>query len=138
MEFLIGALVTLIVYITTFRIAKKEMPDNQKVTISYSQSHIYELMRPYLEFDHYVRPPKPSQSLSYVNNAYVKMMFVKDKAYWIKNNKFYTAKVSGGEVQKETAKEVDTMSMSKVELEEMIFIVEKLREEGHDYRGPGK
>jgi hypothetical protein len=138
MEFFVGAIVTLIVYITTFRIAKKNIPESQKVTITYSQSHIYELMKPYLEFEPYVRPPKPSQSLSYINNAYIKVMIVKDKAYWIKNNKFYTAQVSQGQVKNETAKEVDTMSMNKVELDEMLFIVEKLREGNNDNRSSGE
>jgi hypothetical protein len=43
-----------------------------------------------------------------------------------------------GKVQKETQKEVDTMSMDKVELKEMLFIVEKLREDSDDNWGSGQ
>jgi hypothetical protein len=68
----------------------------------------------------------------------MKIMIVKDRAYWIKDNTFYVATVVDGQVNKETAKEVDTMAMSKVELDEMMFIVEKLREDNNDSRGPGK
>ena len=139
MEFLIGSVVTILIYVLTHRIAKKEMdkPDS-KITISYSQSHVYGLMKPYLEFEPFIKEPGPRQSSSYLKNAYVKVMIVKDKAYWIKNNKFYTAEVSEGNVQNETAKEVDTMSMSKVQLDEMLFIVEKLREGSDDYRSSGE
>jgi hypothetical protein len=41
----------------------------------------------------------------------MKVMVVSNKAYWIKNNALYVADVVEGEVQKETTKEVDTMSM---------------------------
>jgi hypothetical protein len=137
-EFLIGAIVTLIVYITTFRIARKNMDESSRFTVKYSQSHIYGLMKPYLEFEPYVKPPKETQASNYLTNAYVKVMIVKDRAYWIKNNKFYTADVMNGQVQNGTTKEVDTMSMDKVELDKMLFIVEKLREGTNDSGSSGQ
>ena len=139
MDFLIGAIVTIIAYSVSQRIIRKSLPKDEGIsTINYSQSHIYDLMRPFLEFADVVSSDVPSQSINYLKNAYMKVMVVNSKAYWIKNNTFYVADVVEGEVKKETTKEVDTMAMNKVELNEMLFIVEKLREESDDNRGSGK
>ncbi len=139
MEFFIGSVVTIVTYIVAHRVAKRDVDGSKSpIKISYSQSHVYDLIRPFLNF---VPPPEiglPRQSNKYLQNSYIKIMVMNNKAYWIKNNIFYVADVLNGEVQKETQKEVDTMSMSKVELNEMMFIVEKLREEDNDYRGPGQ
>jgi hypothetical protein len=138
-DFLIGAIVTIIAYSVSQRIIRKSLPKDEGIsTINYSQSHIYDLMRPFLEFADVVSSDVPSQSINYLKNAYMKVMVVNSKAYWIKNNTFYVADVVEGEVKKETTKEVDTMAMNKVELNEMLFIVEKLREESDDNRGSGK
>ncbi len=138
MEFLIGSAVTMIVYVITQRIVRKSFGEEKKTDLKYSQSHIYSIVKPYLEFSDFGLAPENTQSVKYLKQAYMKVMIVKNKAYWIKNNTFYTAEVVGGQVQKETTKEVDTMAMSKVELGEMLFIVEKLREESDDNRGSGK
>lgn len=139
MEYLIGSMVTIIVYVIAYRIAKMQLvQDSNKMRIAHSQSHIYELIRPFLEYAPIEMPSTPRQTENYVRNAYLKVMVVNSKAYWIKDNAVYVADVLEGEVKKETTKEVDTMSMSKVELNEMLFIVEKLREENDDYRGSGK
>ena len=51
-----------------------------------------------------------------------------DQAYWVKDNVFYTADMSGEIVDKETTRVVDTMTMSKVQLDKMVFIMDRLRE----------
>jgi len=73
-----------------------------------------------------------------LKNSYMKVMVVKNKAYWIKDNTFYVTDVVEGEVVKENAKQVDTMAMDKVELKEIMFIVEKLREDDDDNWSSGK
>lgn len=138
MDFLIGAIVTIVVSAIAQKVVAKKINTENISTINYSQSHIYDLMRPFLEFAEVFEPATPRQSSNYLKNAYMKVMVVSNKAYWIKNNALYVADVSDGEVQKETTKEVDTMSMSRVELNEVLFIVEKLREENDDYRSSGK
>lgn len=139
MEYLIGSAVTIIVYIVAHKVAKKEMMKGlNRFEIVYSQSHIYELIKPFLEYAPPIGPGTPRQTENYVRDAYLKVMVVNSKAYWIKNNALFVADVLEGEVRKETTKEVDTMSMNRIELNEMIFIVEKLREESDDYRSPGK
>jgi hypothetical protein len=139
MEYFVGAAITMMVYVVANRIIKKEsQKDEDILKITYSQSHIYELMAPYLDL---APPPEefqPRQSSQFLKNSYIKIMIVKNKAYWIKDNTFYVADVVGGQVVKEGAKKVDTMAMSKVELNEMLFIIEKLREDGNDNWSTGK
>jgi hypothetical protein len=139
LEYFVGAAITLVVYMTTNAFLRKELNKDTSISkIQYSQSHIYSLMAPYLDFaipeDYY----KPSQSINFLKDSYMKVMIVKDKAYWIKNNTFFVADVIDGEVVKEKAKQVDTMSMDKVQLNEIMFIVEKLREDGNDNWSPRK
>lgn len=138
MEYLIGAAITMIAYVITQKIVRENFKEQSPIELRYSQSHIYEIVKPYLEFSDFGLAPENTQSVNFLKNAYMKVMVVKNKAYWIKNNTFYTAEVINGQVQKNTAQEVDTMSMNKIELDEMLFIVEKLREESDDNRGTGK
>ena len=139
MEYFVGAAITMIAYMITNKIVKKDFQKNENVLkITYSQSHIYELMAPLLDYAPKLEEATKRQSSNFLKNAYMKVMVVKNKAYWIKDNTFYVADVLDGEVVKENAKEVDTMSMDKVELNEMMFIVEKLREDNNDTWSSGE
>ena len=61
-----------------------------------------------------------------------------DQAYWIKDNIFYKAPLVGQSIDKDLAEEVDTISMDKVQLDKMLFIMDKLREGiNDDSRGSG-
>lgn len=137
MEYFVGAAITLGVVFFVNKFINKNIQPQKLPTINYSQSHIYELMRPLLP---HMPPPEigSTQATNFLKRTYMKIMVVKNKAYWIKNNKFYVADVVSGQVNQESAKEVDTMSMDKVQLDEMLFIVEKLREDNNDSRGSGK
>jgi hypothetical protein len=79
---------------------------------------------PFLTFH---KQPKESQLTKHYNKMFLKVVVQGTKAYWIKDNVFYVADVNeDGQVDKENAKQVDTMSMDKVELSNMMEIVEKL------------
>ncbi len=138
MEYLVGAAITMIVYVITQKIVRDSLKEDKSPELRYSQSHIYEIVKPYLEFSDFGLAPENTQSTNYLKQTYMKVIIVKNRAYWIKNNTFYTAEVLSGQVQKETTKEVDTMAMDKIELNEMLFIVEKLREGSNDNWGSGK
>jgi hypothetical protein len=139
MEYFVGAAITMIVYMISNKMIRKEVKKEENaLKITYNQSHIYQMMAPYLELAPPLENFTPRQSQNFLDNAYMKVMIVNGKAYWIKDNVFYVADVVNGEVNKEGAKKVDTMAMDKVELNEMMFIVEKLREDKDDNRGSGK
>lgn len=77
---------------------------------------------------------KDSQSFRHDKNVNIKVIIMDNQAYWIKDNIFYTADIRHGNVDKETTRKVDTMTMNKVQLDKMIFIIDKLREEAFDDR----
>lgn len=134
MEYFIGAIVAIGSYIVLMKHVNTLKVEEDSYTVIYSQSHIYEMIKPAMQAMPDMVPDVPHQSTNYVKNVYMKIMVVKNKAYWIKDNRFIVADIVDGEVQKENAKEVDTMNMDKVELDEMLFIVEKLREGEDDSR----
>lgn len=74
------------------------------------------------------------QSAKHDKNVNIRVIIMDNQAYWIKDNVFYTAELNHGIVDKDTTKEVDTMTMNKVQLDKMIFIIDRLREEAFDDR----
>lgn len=137
MEYFVGAVLTLVaVMVTRFFVAK----DNEKsggIEISYSQSNIYNLIRPFLP-KNLVRNLPPSQSSKHYDKIFTRILIDGDNAYWIKDNTFYTGQVVDGDVDKESAKPVDTMAMDRVQLDKMISIIETLTKGNfNDYRNSG-
>lgn len=70
-----------------------------------------------------------SQSINHSNKFMVKVMVIDDNAYWVKDNIFFTADVKDGSVMPETARQVDTLDMSKKDIDKMIFILDKLKDD---------
>ena len=129
MEFVLGSLITLGIVVTGNLVLRKPLREATETKLRYSQTHIYSLMTPLL--DYVPATPKeagPKQSLKYIQSSYIRVVIVDDSAYWIKDNALYTAEVVDGTVSKESSRRVDTMSMDKVELDQTMYIVEKLRE----------
>ena len=134
MEYFVGAVLTLVaVAVTRFFVAK----DNEKsggIEISYSQSNVYNLIRPFLP-EKLLRQVPPSQSSKHYDKIFTKILIDGDSAYWIKDNTFFTAAIIDGDIDKESAKQVDTMAMDKVQLDKMIKIIETLTKGNfNDYR----
>ena len=86
-----------------------------------------------------IRPEQKNpmtQSKKHENMESVKVIIMDNNAYWIKNNAFYTAEVDEfGTVDKDTARVVDTMGMDDVQLDQMLFIIDRLKEETFNDRG---
>ena len=96
--------------------------------------------RNYLLLNHFAYEKKKSkninrQSLNHDKNINIRVIIMDNQAYWIKDNTFYTADMVQGNVDKETTRVVDTMTMNRVQLDKMIFIIDRLREEAFDDRG---
>jgi len=130
MEYFLGSLVTFAAVFAMTRLFVKQIPPLSVGSefLKYSQSYAHELMRPYLPTNTELlsMENKTSQSKKHDKDRHVRVLISRDKAYWIRNNAFYTADVEHGEVIKETTRQVDTMGMDKVQLDEMVFIVEQL------------
>jgi hypothetical protein len=79
-----------------------------------------------------------TQSKKHHDKTNVKVIILDNEAYWIKDNIFYKAPIDGQSIDKESAEEVDTIHMDKVQLDKMLFIMDKLREGiNDDSRGSG-
>ena len=73
-----------------------------------------------------------TQSKKHQEEANVKVIIVGNQAYWIKNNTFYKAPLVDQLIDKDSAERVDTTNMDKVQLDQMLFIVDKLTEGASD------
>lgn len=79
-----------------------------------------------------------SQSKNHYDEANTKVIIFDNNAYWIKHNTFYKAPLVEQLIDKEAAEQVDTMGMDKIQLDKMLFIMDKLREGiNDDSRGSG-
>lgn len=139
MEYLIGSIVTLIILFLSRLLFKRTVDYNVPSGVSYSQSYVHSMISPYMLTNTEILDTKPTQASKHVNSLFVRIVIVENAAYWIKDNVFYMADMDGEDVIKETARQVDTMVMDKVQLEKMMFIIEKLTEgRNHDSRNSGQ
>jgi hypothetical protein len=65
----------------------------------------------------------------------IKIIVIDNKAYWVKDNVFYFAETDSGDIIDVTAKPVDISSMSKQDIDKMLFILDNLRKGKKDDSG---
>jgi hypothetical protein len=138
MDYLIGFFICIFVLYTVAKLQiKYNILKDQKVKpIRYSQSHVHSLVFPLLPKPEKIKKIIKSQASIIDKQNHIKVIIMDNKAYWIKDNTFYTAEMSiDGTVDKDSTTRVDTDSMSKVQLDKMLFIVDKLREGTFDDSG---
>jgi hypothetical protein len=100
--------------------------------IAYTQSSIHLMIKDFLPKTLYEKPKQKSQSLNHVDKNTVKVIFIEGKAYWVSNNIFYCAEAIGGNVNIDTTEPVDTTSMSKKDIDKMLFILDNLKNGNND------
>ena len=83
----------------------------------------YSMRKKYIE-----KINKKSQSKIRQEKENVRVIIVENEAYWVKDNAFYTAPLVNDLIHKDYAVQVDTTHMDKVQLDKMLFILDKLRE----------
>lgn len=135
MEYFVGSLTTFIIlYLVTKLLSFNNFSDELPVL---RQSSVHEIVKPLIPEETKIRP-KPiinRQSRKHEDRTNVRVIIMDNQAYWIRDNVFYTAELNGQEIQKETTKAVDIMTMDKVQLDKMLFIMDKLREGSENDRG---
>lgn len=108
---------------------KKAHKDPIDIKIDFRQSFIFELIKNTEAVHELMNPKLNTQASKHRDSNLVKIVFMDQKAYWIKDNVFYTADVSEtGSIDIESTSAVDTMTMDKIQLDKMSFIVDKLTE----------
>lgn len=140
MQYIIGSLTTAILFFVFYKITKPHIAElNKTVSITKRQSYTYDMLKPVLPILEILSKPKlKTQATKFTSKINLRVLVVGNKAYWISENALYSADMDGNLVDKESAKVVDTMTMDKVELDKMIFIVDKLTEGMEDDRSnPG-
>lgn len=125
MEYALGSIITIAVIILT-NLYFKKYPIEKPTTVRYSQSHIFMLVSPFLPTNYEMAPRPITQASKFLEETQVKVAFIGNEAYWIKDGKFYVAKVVKREIQHDTATQVDTMSMDKIQLDKIMLVVEQL------------
>ncbi len=128
MEFLLGSVATVIAILVLRSAIIKDLAKNSKISIRYSQSHIYEITKEFIPDEFFLKKQRDTQSKSHEKSMYTRVVFLDNEAYWIKNNALFVADMDEGVVAEETARRVDTIGMDKVQLEKVIHIVEALTE----------
>jgi hypothetical protein len=129
-EYFLGSLLTILTLIFASKVFSKKTEEYKVSPIAYTQSYAHDLISPLMPPGGLTGAYKPlvSQAQSHQDKTNVRVIFVDNKAYWISNNQFLVADAENGMVVNDTATRVDTMAMDSVELDKMVFIVDKLTE----------
>ena len=145
MEFFFGSVTAFFcMYFFTKQVAKLQQKSKNIKIPTYSQSQMWHITEPARMLDemisHVVNKTKKTQAQKHNDSIHIKVVISNGEAFWIKDNVFYTARVSDHQVDHENATVVDTMAMDDVQLKRISEIVEILREEeenNHDSGRPG-
>ena len=127
MEYFLGSVITLAAIVFTKLYLSKNV--NSKIPpIRFSQTRALELSIGIIQQAITPKEPLQTQTTIHYNQNTIQILVLGKFAYWIKNNLFYMADILDGEIDHDTTREVDIMSMDKVQLDKMVYIVEQLRE----------
>jgi hypothetical protein len=128
-DFLIGSFSTLVITLCIFKyISYLYNLTKEKRVYRFSQSSMHEMVKHLLPDDLFKPKPKKTQSMVHEEKINIRVVILDGLAYWIKDNKIYEADLDSNGIDKNSTRIVDTMSMSKVQLDKIVFIVDKLRE----------
>lgn len=95
--------------------------------VLYSQSDMHNLLKFFFSLNIDNNEKHPSQLTKRKEKDMIKVIVMGSLAYWVSNNIFYVAEAVDGEIVPETAQPVDTNSMSRRDLNKMLFILDSLK-----------
>jgi hypothetical protein len=127
MEYFLGSIITVLVIFFTKIYLSKTVKTKIK-PIRYSQSRALELSINIIQQAISPKETIKTQSTVHHSKNTLKILVIGKFAYWIKDNNFYMADIIDEDIDHDTTREVDIMTMDTVQLEKMIYIVEQLRE----------
>lgn len=127
MKYLLVIGLTLLVYWSIIKVSNKKRISFLK-KIKYRQSNIHEIIKDVIPKERFEKPKFITQSQKHVQKNMLKVVIEKDKAYWILDNVFYTANAINGRIDEDTAKPLDIENMSTKELDNMLSILDDLKQ----------
>lgn len=92
----------------------------------YRQSDMHNMLKVFFGKD-LAEKSSFSQSKKRQEKKNIKVVVLGNKAYWVVDNVFYVGSAINGEVQPETGKPIDTTEMSKEKINQMLFILDSLK-----------
>lgn len=129
MGFVLGSVITaLILYAAMKYFEKLYKVATKESKYKFSQSSLHELIKPLLPDDLFVPEQKITQSFLHEQKTNLRVIILDGYAYWIKDNTFYKSEMNGFDIDKDSTQVVDIMSLDKVQLDKMLFVIDKLRE----------
>jgi len=127
MKYLLVIGLTLLVYWSIIKVSNKKRISFLK-KIKYRQSNIHEIIKDVIPKERFEKPRFITQSQKHIQKNMLKVVIEKDKAYWILGNVFYTANAINGRIDEDTAKPLDIENMSTKELDNMLSILDDLKQ----------
>jgi hypothetical protein len=128
MEYFFGSAITMIAMFITTKMITLRVSKVKNNPFRYSQSHIHMLLLPLMPNLKNYKRQRVSQSTKHTEKINIKVIIYEKKAYFVKNGTFYCAEMNGDQIDSVNAKTVDTMSMDRVQLDKMLFIMDQLRD----------
>jgi hypothetical protein len=126
MEYILVVGLTSMVSWSIIRIIRKNAKKSFSKTL-YSQSDIHKLLKYFFSLNITNNEKPPSQLTKRKERDMIKVIVMGNLAYWVSENIFYVAEAIDGEVIPQTAQPVDTNSMSRKDLDKMLFILDSLK-----------
>ena len=126
MEYIILVGLTIAASWFIIRVIRKSARKGFSQTL-YSQSDIHNLLKYFFSLNIDNNEKHSSQLTKRKEKDMIKVIVMGNLAYWVSENIFYVAEAVDGEVVPETAEPVDTNSMSKRDLDKMLFILDSLK-----------
>jgi hypothetical protein len=125
MLYTLAVVLTLGIFSSIIIIIKKINNRNNSYAI-YRQSDMHNMLKYFFSLNIETQGKPSSQLTKRLEKDMIRVIVVGSQAYWVSDNTFYVADALDGEVDTETAKPVDVQSMSKLEVNKMLSILDSL------------
>jgi hypothetical protein len=126
MEYVIAIGLTLVVSWSIIELNKYKVYRNLN-NVRYTQSDKHQTILNLVPQKLNSKKEIESQSVKHAASTMIKIIVIDNKAYWIKDNIFYSAETDSGDIVEHTTNPVDVSSMSKKDIDKMLFILDNLR-----------
>ena len=117
---------TLIAYWAILKVIKKRSKKVFSKTL-YRQSDMHRMLKYFFSLEITNNEKRPSQLTKRIEKDMIKVIVMENQAYWVSDNTFYVAKAFEGEVLPDTAEPIDIESMSRKDIDKMLFILDNLK-----------
>ena len=117
---------TLIAYWAILKVIKKRSKKVFSRTL-YRQSDMHRMLKYFFSLEITNNEKRPSQLTKRIEKDMIKVIVMENQAYWVSDNTFYVAKAFEGEVLPDTAEPIDIESMSRKDIDKMLFILDNLK-----------